>query len=208
MLGERCLANFIAKLRYGSGNDMGFTCKEFLLPSQHKHFLEGRGLPETRQKCLLCSRYWMSYTYILARTDSTFQIPTSTHAQAFCNVAVDAVDTVQHSEIIQDAHTLPTHSSMVLCKDGYRQSAMLFVDENFTKMESQRNSSLSALCFKPVVRFSSSHYRYTKDENNRNRIIQVGIGMDENLDGLSFRQPPSESANPKAAKSKQAKLVV
>lgn len=63
--GQRCLANFVSKIRYGPDNDKGFVCKEFLLPSQYKNFLEGNGLPPTQQKCLLCSRYWLNYTYIL-----------------------------------------------------------------------------------------------------------------------------------------------
>lgn len=56
--GTRCLANFMAKIRYGKDTDKGFVCKEFLLPSQYKDFLEGKGLPETHQKCLICTRYW------------------------------------------------------------------------------------------------------------------------------------------------------
>ena len=56
--GARCLANFMAKIRYGKDTNKGFVCKEFLLPSQHKDFLHGKGLPATHQKCLICSRYW------------------------------------------------------------------------------------------------------------------------------------------------------
>jgi len=57
--GQRCLATFMAKVRYGPDNDKGFVCKEFLLPSQYKNFLDGKGLPPTQQKCLICSRYWL-----------------------------------------------------------------------------------------------------------------------------------------------------
>ena len=56
--GPRCLATFIAKVRYGPANDKGFVCKEFLLPQQHADFLAGKGLPAQRQKCLLCTRYY------------------------------------------------------------------------------------------------------------------------------------------------------
>jgi hypothetical protein len=57
--GQRCLANHMAKIRYGPDTDKGFVCKEFLLPGQLKDFLEGKGLPPVQQKCLLCSRYWL-----------------------------------------------------------------------------------------------------------------------------------------------------
>ena len=186
--GERCLANFIAKIRYGSSNNKGFVCKEFLLPSQHKDFLAGKGLPPVQQKCLICNRYWMNYIYLLARSDSTFRVPLSTRPQLFCNVVAD---TVEHSEIVTTASDMPTHSSKVMCKDGYRHDAMLFVDENFSHTISQRESSLSALSFKPVVRFSASHYRYVLNSEGNKSIVQVGVGVDEQLDGLSFRQPPS-----------------
>ena len=57
--GTRCLAMFIARVRYGPDNTKGFVCKEFLLPDQHRDFLAGKGCPPQRQKCLLCSRYFL-----------------------------------------------------------------------------------------------------------------------------------------------------
>lgn len=57
--GSKCIVPMIARIRYGADNDKGFVCKEFLLPEQQKDFLEGRGLPPTHQKCLVCSRYWL-----------------------------------------------------------------------------------------------------------------------------------------------------
>lgn len=63
--GTRCLANFIAKVRYGTDTDKAFVCKEYLLPDQYKDFLDGKGLPSMRSKCLLCSRYYLNYLYIL-----------------------------------------------------------------------------------------------------------------------------------------------
>jgi len=56
--GDRCLAQFVAKMRYGMGSDMAFTCKEFLLPKEFADFKEGKGLPPRRKKCLMCSRYF------------------------------------------------------------------------------------------------------------------------------------------------------
>ena len=41
----RCIARFLAQVRYGPESPKAFTCTEFLLPSVHKRFLEGRGLP-------------------------------------------------------------------------------------------------------------------------------------------------------------------
>jgi hypothetical protein len=66
--GEHCLARFVAQLRYGVETDMAFTCTEFLLPDAHRAFLDGKGLPARRGKCLMCCRYFMNYIYILART--------------------------------------------------------------------------------------------------------------------------------------------
>lgn len=76
--GERCLGNFIAKVRYGADTDRGFTLKEYLLPGQLAAFEEGKGLPAQRQKCLLCSRYWLNYVYILVRAFSGLRLRVST----------------------------------------------------------------------------------------------------------------------------------
>lgn len=65
--GPKCLSMFIARIRYGPENDKGFVCKEFLLPDQYNDFLEGKGCTPQRQKCLLCMRYFLNYTYILVR---------------------------------------------------------------------------------------------------------------------------------------------
>ena len=72
---------------------------------------------------------------------------------------------------------------------------MLFVDEGFADHSVQRDTSLSALSFRPVVRFCSTHYQYVDG-----RIVQYGIGADENLDGLGFRVPSLEQAIPRTAK--------
>ena len=65
--GDRCLARFIAQVRYGGDTDKAFVCKEFLLPDQHAAFLAGNGLPSRRSKCLLCTRYFTNFTYIVVR---------------------------------------------------------------------------------------------------------------------------------------------
>ena len=56
--GEKCLARFIAQVRYGRETDLAFTCTEFLLPDQRRTFLDGHGLPARHGKCLLCMRYF------------------------------------------------------------------------------------------------------------------------------------------------------
>jgi len=76
--GPRCLAMFIARVRYGPDNTKGFVCKEFLLPEQYLDFLDGKGCPSQRQKCLLCARYWTTYIYILVRLHA-HAMPAHTH---------------------------------------------------------------------------------------------------------------------------------
>ena len=65
--GERCLANWMAQIRYGEYNHHQFTCVEFLLPDAYQRFLNGKGVPAQRGKCLLCTRYFQNYTYLLAQ---------------------------------------------------------------------------------------------------------------------------------------------
>jgi hypothetical protein len=131
-----------------------------------------------------------------ARTDSNFKLPSSMSVQTFQNKVGGLPD---HTEICSVASSMPTHTSLVACRDGYHPHAMLFVDEDFAQRAPQRESSLSALCFKPVVRFCSTHYRYVSDKDGKTRIVQVGIGVDEHLDGLGFRQPLSREAATGAA---------
>ena len=146
---------------------------------------------------LTCSVHYcaQNYVYILSRTDSNFKVPPMT-VQSFSNVVLNSSE---HAEISSVDRDMPTHTSMVTCKDGYRPDAMLFVDENFAQNIAQRETSLSALSFKPVVRFCSSHYRYVVDVEGKKRIVQVGVGVDEHLDGLGFREPLSARVSLRAA---------
>jgi len=195
--GPRCLAMFIARVRYGPDNTKGFVCKEFLLPDQYQDFLAGRGCPPQRQKCLLCSRYFLNYVYILARTDPSFKAVPCLTLQTFSNPVGSGLP--DHDEIVRTATSTPTHSSLVSCREGYKPHAMLFVDEDFANQRVQRETSLGALSFRPVVRFCSTHYRYTEDADGKSRIVQVGIGCDEHLSGLGFRQPLPREATAGAA---------
>lgn len=195
--GQRCLCNFIAKVRYGPNTDKGFVCKEYLLPQQHKDFLSGKGLPALRGKCLVCLRYFVNYLYILARTDANFKLTPELTMQTFTNPVYLGV--ADHDEIMRSAAFLPSHCSTVSCKDGYKPEAMLFVDEEFAQHRLQRETNMVSLSFKPVVRFCSSHYKYIKDPDGSNRVVQVGIGYDDHLDGLGFRVPLSREATVEAA---------
>lgn len=199
--GTRCLANFIARVRYGDDNEQGFVCKEYLLPEQHRNFLDGKGLPPQRQKCLLCSRYYVNYLYILSRTDPSFKASSCMSLQTFSNAVATGLP--DHDAILETAKSTPKHTNLVSCKEGYMPHAMLFVDENFADHRVQRESQFSALSFRPIVRFCSTHYRYVKDvnapEKGAYRIIQVGIGYDDKLGGLGFRQPPPSTTEVGAA---------
>lgn len=189
--GQRCLAKFMAMVRYGPDTDKGFVCKEFLLPEQHKAFLDGKGLPAQREKCLICSRYYLNYIYILARTDANFKIPEGVRAQRFTNPAGELPD---HNDVVNCAASVPTHASLASCADGYKPQALLFVDEEFACSNVQRTTALSALSFRPVVRFCSSHYRYV-GKGDSSRIVQVGIGMQRHVDDQDFWEPsPSEAS--------------
>lgn len=177
-----------------------YRCR-YLLPAQREAFLAGKGLPSQRQKCLVCTRYVTNYVYILARTDPNFKVDAGVALQTFAN-ATAATEPLPHEEVMQHACSVPTHVNCVSCADGYRPEAMIFVDEDFMQNRAQRDTRLSVMAFRPVVRFSSSHYRYVQDDAGENRIIQVGIGQDRNLEGLGFRQPPPRSGTQGAAKTK------
>jgi len=201
---DRCLARFIAQLRYGPGTSYAFTCTEYLLPDQQREFLNGKGLPARRGKCLLCMRYFQHFTYTLARTDPSFKIgETGLGLQVFCN-AVGSSDDVAGTTVHDDAQLraaaaeLPTHASLVNVKDGYKPSAMLFVDEDFQNLRGAREGRIGQLLFKPVVRFCSTHYRYVLDDGEP-RIVQVGIGADDVSNGLHFQAPASGAASPAPA---------
>ena len=204
--GDRCLARFIAQLRYGPGTRYAFTMTEFLLPDQQQAFLNGKGLPQRRGKCLLCTRYFQNYTYILARSDPSFEAgKTGMGLQVYCNAvgpSDDAAGAAVHddAQLKQAAAELPTNASPVSCRDGYKPAAMLFVDEEFANMRTAREGNLGKLLFRPVVRFHSSDYRYVL-EDDEPRIVQVGIGADEHTNGLGFRQPAS-AGGPAPAASK------
>lgn len=212
--GEKCLANFIAKMRHGLDTKLAFTCKEFLLPDAKAKFLKGGGLPPRRGKCLLCCRYFTNYVYLLARSDPSFVVGQSPLGlQIFCN-PVSGIpggsgsgdgggdggggggDDQYYQE---DAKELPTHASLVSSKDGYKPEAMLYVDEDWASLRAAREGKIGSLMFKPTVRFCSRHYNYINDSNGL-RIVQNGIGNDENSNELHFHQPAAQQVGALSAK--------
>jgi len=139
----------------------------------------------------------MNYIYILARTDPSFSIDDSPlGVQAFCNGITAQAD----AELRATAKTLPTHASVVNASDGYKPSAMLFVDEEWVANRSAREGNLGKLLWRPVVRFCSTHYQYVQDARGV-RIVQVGIGADDKTDGLHFGAPPAATAAAQEARA-------
>lgn len=190
-LGELCMCNVMARVRYGPLTDEGFTCVEFMLPEDRKRWQDGNGLPE-HGKCLVCTRYFASYVYVRAESDplflqnlkrvgeqsvQTYQNPTHTrlHSQ------VDGPDAVHVGST-----PVPNLANPVNTYDGYSQSAMLPVDMTFADTAVGKQTTLGALAWRPMVRFNSAHYEYTRDaDTGERRIVQVGIGCDSVSPSLS-----------------------
>ena len=178
-LGNRCIAVWLARWRYGDDTDLAFICKEFLLPSQRQKFVEKGALPSPPGKCLLCTRYVQNYIYRCARADPTFKPDAKIPLQAFGN-----------SLGVECGNNVPTHASAVHDVDGYRSEALLFVDEAWAETAAARGE-MSSLLWRPVVRFCSSHYHYVKDTNGLPRILQRNIGAASEVTDTHFGQPAS-----------------
>lgn len=182
--GDRCIARFLAQWRHGKDTDLAFTCCEFLLPDEQTVFLEGRGLPPRRKKCLLCTRYLTSFLYYRARLDPNFTLvskPTNIEPQPFANIAAPSAATgglpdVQHLNATQAE--FPTSVSEVLADDAYRPDAMLFVDEGFHQCRASRQSPTNTFVFRPIVKFCSKHYVFERTPDGP-RIFQRGVAAIE-----------------------------
>ena len=149
-----------------------------------------------------CTCVWASQ----ARTNPDFAFPDCMSVQRFTNAVCS--DLPMHEDMMNASLEVPSFSSKVSCKDGYKPQAMLFVDEEFARMRAQRETRIGSLMFRPVVRFCSSHYKYIRDDKHGVRIVQVGIGHDDLLDGLGFRAPPSQRATAEAAKAAEPLCVL
>lgn len=197
--GNRCLCVFMAKFRHGADTPLAFVCTEFLLPEEQLKFSAGDGLPAQRKKCLVCLRYFTSYLYYLCRVDPTFKLENAAiDFQTFSNSLAAPLDdsvTPPDLEALQNGNlNIPSSSSAVATKDGYRPDAMLFVDEEFSNRRAARSPPLSNLQWRPVVRFCSRHYVYCMTVDGP-RITQAGVGADDPSEtGLLFQEAPAANA--------------
>lgn len=196
--GDRCMARFLARWRHGPDTNLAFTCTEFLLPTERATFLSGGGLPARKKKCLVCTRYLISYLYVKARMDPNFKIESAgIDAQSFTNSVAAPVPTENppdYDELTEAQLQMPESASAVLTSDSYRPEAMLFVDEEWGSRQAARSAPLSAMQWKPIVRFCSHHYTFEMTPDGP-RILQTGIASDDSTGtGLLFRAAPAAEA--------------
>ena len=182
--GDRCMCVWMARWRYGDDTDMAFMGTEFLLPSQAAEFGRSGKLPPTKGKCLVCSRYVTTYIYRCARADPTFKPDARIPLQAFGN----ALGFASGSEV-------PTHASVANDSDGYRQEAMLFVDEQWADTAAARGG-MASLMWRPCVKFDTTHYVYVKDPNGLPRLLQRNVGAADEAPSSHFRRPAAGPARP------------
>lgn len=200
---SQCLCRMIAQHRHGPDSNLAFVGTEFLLPKEEKAFLNGQGLPARRKKCLVCTRYYQTFLYSKARTDPSFRVTGAPISmQAFGNTVAapaegEAPDLTELGRSMQD---LPISASPVLCNDGYKPEAMLFVDEEFAvSSRAAREGRAATLVWKPVVRFKTRHYRYVQGSGGP-YMVQVGVGAaDATGTGLGFAEPAAAGVAPLSA---------
>ncbi len=181
-LGDRCICVWLARWRYGDDTDMAFVGTEFLLPSQASEFKRSGKLPHTNGKCLVCSRYVHTFIYKCARADPTFKPDACIPLQAFGNLLG-----------VESGENLPTHASVANDLDGYRQEALLFVDEQWADTAAARGS-MASLLWRPCVKFDSGHYEYVKDPNGLPRVLQRNVAAADESVASHFYQPAAEQA--------------
>lgn len=188
-LADRCICVWMARWRYGDDTDMAFVGTEFLLPSQTKTFLYDGSLPPTPGKCLVCSRYNTTFLYRSARSDPTFLPSAIIPLQAYGNALG-----------MTTGESVPTHSSVACDADGYRQEALLFVDEEWSNTAAARGG-MSTFLWRPCVKFCATHYVYVRDANGLPRLLQRNVGVTPDSEiGQDFRQPaPSSMAGTELA---------
>ena len=174
----------MARWRYGDDTDMAFIGTEFLLPSQAAEFKKSGKLPHTNGKCLVCSRYVTTYIYRCARADPTFKPSACIPIQAYGN-----------SLGVEAGENVPTHSSVAIDSDGYRQEALLFVDEQWADTAAARGA-MASLLWRPCVKFDTSHYAYVRDPNGLPRLVQRNVGAEDEASTSHFCQPAGAAQRP------------
>lgn len=190
--GDRCICVWMARWRYGDSTDKAFIGTEFLLPSQAAEFRRSGKLPHTQGKCLVCSRYVTTYIYRCARADPTFRPSASIPLQAFGNALG-----------VEAGANVATHSSVANDVDGYRQEALLFVDELWADTAAARGG-MASLLWRPCVKFDSSHYVYVKDHTGLPRLLQRNVGAADDSPMAHFCQPAGERKRPPLPANPQA----
>lgn len=180
-LDDKCVCRWIAIFRHGEASEKAFVCREFLLPSQQATFVATGELPRTTGKCLICSRYYTNHIYTIAK-----------NSPSFCSSSPIAIQAFQNKiEAPSATSVAPACASAVGVEDGYKASVMLYADEKWADSSSSR-SPLSALLWKPSVRFKSSDYEFKTDTDGTRRVIQVNMCVENQ----NFSQPPA-SLTPK-----------
>lgn len=180
--GDRCICVWMARWRYGDDTDLAFIGTEFLLPSQAAEFRKSGKLPHTQGKCLVCSRYVQTYIYKCARADPTFKPDARIPLQAYGNALG-----------FETGENVPTHASVANDSDGYRQEALLFVDEQWADTAAARGS-MASLLWRPCVKFDTSHYEYVRDQGGLPRLVQRHVGAADETPVSHFYQPVAGQA--------------
>jgi len=188
-LGNRCICVWMARWRYGDDTDLAFVGAEFLRPSQREVFDRTGKLPSPPGKCLVCTRYVHTYIYRCARGDPTFCPSAKIPLQAFGNALG-----------VASGEDVPGHASVANDSDGYRQEALLFVDEEWADTAAARGG-MASLLWRPVVKFFAPHYAYVRDDNQMPRLIQRDVGAAQESTTQHFGPPAEGTTTPSSASS-------
>ena len=187
--GNRCICVWLARWRYGDDTDLAFVGAEFLRPSQREAFDRTGKLPSPPGKCLVCTRYVHTYIYRCARGDPTFCPSVKVPLQAFGNALGAA-----------SGEDVPGNASVANDSDGYRQEALLFVDEEWAETAAARGA-MASLLWRPVVKFFAPHYAYVRDDNQMPRLIQRDVGAAQESTTQHFGPPAEGATTPSSASS-------
>lgn len=196
VLGEKCLCMFMARLRYGRNNSYGFVCTEFLLPDQRRAWLRGDKLPEQAGKCLVCLRYFATYLYLMIRNNSDY-------VQYMDRFQAQTHESLQWHDSHSGDGSVPSHAASVGTQNGYRREVLLHMDEQSMSCGGLREERAANFVFRPIVRFSSTHFKYVKTGTSL-RIEQVGVGERESVhsrEHLNETPPDVEVARPAVSES-------
>ena len=146
-LGNRCICVWMARWRYGDDTDLAFVGAEFLLPSQREVFDRKRASCPRRRASASCARATCTPTSTAARAATRPSAPTR---RSRCR----PLGTRSAS---RRARTCRGTRASCNDSDGYRQEALLFVDEAWADTAAARGGRWPRCCGAP----SSSSSRRT-----------------------------------------------